>query len=192
MRILVDEKDLAWEEAWEITQATFGYTNHTLAPEALEKWPVPLLESVLPRHLQIIYEINRRFLEETAVAYPGDRERLKRMSLIEEATPKQVRMANLAIVGSHSINGVSAIHTRLIQKSLVPDFFQLCPERFNNKTNGITQRRWLAEGQPGVGRADLQDHRRRLDNGSLSTPGARIVGGRRRLPSRISQNQAVE
>ena len=108
------------------------------------------MESVLPRHLQIIYEINRRFLEETAVAYPGDRERLKRMSLIEEATPKQVRMANLAIVGSHSINGVSAIHTRLIQTSLVPDFYQLWPERFNNKTNGITQRRWLLQANPAL------------------------------------------
>ena len=153
MRILVDEKNLPWEEAWEITQATVGYTNHTLAPEALEKWPVPLLEYVLPRHLQIIFEINRRFLEQVAVAYPGDTERLRRMSLIEESTPKQVRMANLAMVGSHSINGVSAIHTNLIKTSLVPDFYQLWPERFNNKTNGVTQRRWLLQANSSL--ADL-------------------------------------
>ena len=150
MRILIDEKDLPWDEAWEITRASLGFTNHTLVPEGLEKWPVPLLESVLPRHLQIIYEIDRRFLEATALAYPEDRERLKRMSLIEEATPKQLRMANLAVVGSHSINGVSAIHTRLIQTSLLPDFYQLWPERFNNKTNGITQRRWLLQANPAL------------------------------------------
>jgi starch phosphorylase len=148
MRILVDEKNLPWEEAWEITQASVGYTNHTLAPEALEQWSVPLLEYVLPRHLQIIFEINRRFLEQVAMAWPGDTERLGRMSLIEESAPKQVRMANLAIVGSHSINGVSAIHTALVRTSLVPDFYQLWPERFNNKTNGVTPRRWLLQANP--------------------------------------------
>jgi starch phosphorylase len=153
MRILIDEKDLPWEDAWEITQATLGYTNHTLAPEALEKWPVPLLENVLPRHLQIIYEINRRFLDQVSAAYPGDSERQRRMSLIEESTPKRVRMANLAIVGSHSINGVSAIHTGLVKTSLAPDFYQLWPERFNNKTNGVTQRRWLQKANPAL--ADL-------------------------------------
>jgi starch phosphorylase len=137
MRILVDEKSLEWEEAWAITQPTLAYTNHTLAAEALEKWPVPLFESVLPRHLQIIYEINRRFLDRVPAA------RMERMSIIEESTPKQVRMAHLAMVGSHSINGVSGIHTELIKTSLAPDFFQLFPERFNNKTNGVTQRRWL-------------------------------------------------
>ena len=150
MRILVDEKNIAWEEAWEITQATLAYTNHTLLPEALEKWPVPLLEHVLPRHLQIIVEINRRFLEQVTPAFPGDTGRLARMSLIEESTPQQVRMANLAIVGSHSINGVSAIHTRLLETALVPDFYSLWPERFNNKTNGITQRRWLLKANPGL------------------------------------------
>jgi starch phosphorylase len=148
MRILVDEKDISWEKAWKITQASVAYTNHTLASEALEKWPVPLLERVLPRHLQIIYEINRRFLGAIELAYPGDRERLRRLSLVEESTPKQVRMAHLAIVGSHSINGVSALHTDLIKTSLVPDFHQLWPERFNNKTNGITQRRWLLQANP--------------------------------------------
>jgi starch phosphorylase len=145
MRLLVDEKDTSWEVAWKITQASVAYTNHTLASEALEKWPVPLLERVLPRHLQIIYEINRRFLEQITSAYPGDMERLRRMSLVEESMPKQVRMAHLAVVGSHSINGVSALHTDLIKTSLVPDFFRLWPERFNNKTNGITQRRWLLQ-----------------------------------------------
>jgi starch phosphorylase len=153
MRVLIDEKDLPWDDAWEIAQVSLGYTNHTLAPEALEKWPEPMLENVLPRHLQIIYEINRRFLDQVSVAYPGDSERQRRMSLVEESTPKQVRMANLAIVGSHSINGVSAIHTGLIKTSLAPDFYQLWPERFNNKTNGITQRRWLLKANPAL--ADL-------------------------------------
>ena len=154
MRILVDEKNLEWEEAWNITQAVLGYTNHTLLPEALEKWPVPLLEYVLPRHLQIIYEINRRFLEQIAgAAHSRDEASLSRLSLIEEASPKQVRMANLAIVGSHSINGVAEIHTRLLETSLVPDFYRLWPERFNNKTNGITQRRWLLNANPAL--ADL-------------------------------------
>ncbi|HXH14026.1 MAG TPA: glycogen/starch/alpha-glucan phosphorylase [Alphaproteobacteria bacterium] len=150
MRILVDEKDLPWEEAWAITQASVGYTNHTLAPEALERWSVPLLEYVLPRHLQLIYEINRRFLDQVATAYPGETERLRRLSLIEEATPKQVRMAHLAIVGSHSVNGVSAMHTHLVKTSLVPDFYQLWPERFSNKTNGVTPRRWLLKANPAL------------------------------------------
>ncbi len=153
MRILVDEKNLPWVPAWETTQATLGYTNHTLLPEALEKWPVPLMERVLPRHLQIIYEINRRFLATVATAYPGDEARARRMSLVEDSSPQQVRMANLAIVGSHSINGVAAIHSGLIKTSLVPDFYELWPERFNNKTNGITQRRWLLSANPGL--ADL-------------------------------------
>ena len=150
MRVLVDEKDLEWAEAWNITRATLGYTNHTLAPEALEKWPVPLLETVLPRHLQIILEINRHFLEEASAGYPGDAGKIRRLSIIEESTPKQVRMAHLAMVGSHSINGVSAIHSELVKTSLAPDFFQLFPERFNNKTNGITQRRWLLKANPGL------------------------------------------
>ncbi len=148
MRTLVDEKNLEWDDAWQTTQATLAYTNHTLLPEALEKWPVPLLEHVLPRHLQIIQEINRRFLGHVATVRPGDQDRLRRVSLIEESTPQQVRMANLAIVGSHSINGVAAIHTHLIETTLVPDFYDLWPERFNNKTNGITQRRWLLNANP--------------------------------------------
>ncbi len=148
MRILVDEHSLEWEAAWNITQKTLAYTNHTLLSEALEKWPVGLLEYVLPRHLQIIYEINHRFLDEIAVLWPGDSDRLGRMSLIEEGAEKQVRMAHLAIIGSHSVNGVSALHTELIKTSLVPDFFARWPERFNNKTNGITQRRWLLKANP--------------------------------------------
>ncbi len=153
VRLLVDEKEISWDEAWEITRATLGYTNHTLVPEALEKWPVQLLQAVLPRHLQIICEIDRRFLEQVRAAYPEDAARSRRMSLIDESPPRTVRMANLAIVGSHSINGVSTIHTGLIKTSLVPDFYQLWPERFNNKTNGITQRRWLLQANPGL--ADL-------------------------------------
>jgi starch phosphorylase len=150
MRVLVDEKDLEWEEAWNITQATLGYTNHTLAPEALEKWPVPLLEKVLPRHLQIVLEINRCFLDRISGTQQGSVERIQRLSLVEESTPKQVRMANLAILGSHSINGVSAIHTELVKTSLAPEFFELFPERFNNKTNGITPRRWLLQSNPAL------------------------------------------
>ncbi len=153
MRILVDEKELPWAEAWEITQATLAYTNHTLAPEALEKWPIPLLEYTLPRHLEVIYEINRRFLQQVNAAFPGETSRINRMSLVEESLPKQVRMVNLAIVGSHSVNGVSVIHTGLLETTLVPDFHQFWPERFNNKTNGITQRRWLLEANPAL--ADL-------------------------------------
>jgi starch phosphorylase len=148
MRILVDERDLPWETAWEITQATMGYTNHTLMPEALETWPVALLEHVVPRHLQIIYEINRRFLERVASGSPDDHERLRRLSLFEEGTSKHVRMAHLAIVGSHSVNGVSALHSRLVQTTLAPDFYRLWPDRFNNKTNGVTPRRWLVQANP--------------------------------------------
>ena len=150
MRMLVDEKNLEWDQAWEIAQATLAYTNHTLLPEALEKWSVPLLDHVLPRHLQIIHEINRRFLIQVGAAFPSDGDRLRRMSLIEESSPQHVRMPNLAIVGSHSINGVSEIHSGLLKTSLLRDFCQLWPERFNNKTNGITQRRWLLNANPGL------------------------------------------
>jgi starch phosphorylase len=150
MRILVDIEGLSWESAWEITVRTFGYTNHTILPEALEKWPVRLLDRVLPRHLQIIFEINRRFLEKVESLYPGDFDRLRRMSIIEEGEEKRVRMAFLAIIGSHSINGVSKLHTTLLRENLFRDFHDLWPERFNNKTNGITQRRWLKLCNPGL------------------------------------------
>jgi glycogen phosphorylase len=148
MRVLIDENDLPWEQAWEITQATLGYTNHTLLPEALEKWSITLFEHVLPRHLQIINEINVRFLEHVARVWPGDTARLQRMAIIIEGEPGHIYMGHLAIVGSHSVNGVSALHTELVKTALVPDFFQLWPERFNNKTNGITQRRWLLQANP--------------------------------------------
>ncbi|MBX9625631.1 MAG: glycogen/starch/alpha-glucan phosphorylase [Gemmataceae bacterium] len=153
MRYLVDEAGLAWEPAWGIVTRVFGYTNHTLLPEALEKWPVELLEKVVPRHLQIIFEINRRFLEEVERAYPGDAGKLARMSLVEEGGPKLVRMANLAVVGSHSVNGVAELHSRLVKSHLLPDFAELWPDKFNNKTNGVTPRRWLLACNPGL--ADL-------------------------------------
>ena len=151
MRILVDEFALSWETAWAVTTAACGYTNHTLLPEALEKWPVSLLERVLPRHLQIIYEINQRFLAEVQAKFPGDSDRIGRMSLISETGGREVRMAHLAIVGSHSVNGVAALHSELVKTHLVPDFYELWPERFNNKTNGVTHRRWLASCNPGLG-----------------------------------------
>jgi glycogen phosphorylase len=143
MRIFVDEEGLSWEAAWELTQATFGYTNHTLLPEALERWPVPLFERLLPRHLQIIYDINDRFLQEVDARWPGESARRARMSIIEEGAPKQVRMAHLATVGSHSVNGVAQLHTELVKRELLSDFHDLWPERFNNKTNGVSPRRWL-------------------------------------------------
>jgi starch phosphorylase len=143
MRVLVDVENLEWDAAWEITQKTLAYTNHTLLPEALEKWPVRMFEKLLPRHLQIIYEINRRFLKIVHIHWPGDNERLQRMSLIEEGADKQIRMAHLATVGSYSVNGVAKLHTQLLEQELLRDFYELWPERFNNKTNGVTPRRWL-------------------------------------------------
>jgi len=148
LRILVDHHGLEWDRAWGIGQAVFGYTNHTLMPEALEKWPVELLGRVLPRHLEIIYEVNRRFLEGVRRSERFDEEAVERMSLIEEGTPKMVRMANLAVVGSHSVNGVAALHTELLKSELFRDFHTLWPERFNNKTNGVTPRRWMLQANP--------------------------------------------
>ncbi len=150
MRLLVDEESLDWDRAWEITRAALGYTNHTLLPEALEKWSVPLFEKVLPRHLQIIYEINRRFLEEVSIRFPGDVARLRDMSIVEEGETKQIRMAYLSIVGSHSVNGVAALHSELVKSTLVPRFHEMWPERFHNKTNGVTPRRWLLGANPGL------------------------------------------
>jgi glycogen phosphorylase len=143
MRVLIDENGLAWEKAWDITVATFGYTNHTVMPEALEKWPVNLIGHVLPRHLQIIYEINSRFLDLIKNKFPKDTKRQGRMSIVEEAETKSIRMANLSIIGSHAVNGVAALHTEIIKNDCFKDFYELWPEKFNNKTNGITQRRWL-------------------------------------------------
>ncbi len=152
MRLLMDREGLGWNEAWRLTTASTGYTNHTILPEALEKWPVTMFGRLLPRHLQIIYEINARFLQDVALRYPLDRDRLNRMSIIEEGTPKHVRMAHLAIVGSCSVNGVAALHTRLLKEKVLRDFAEYWPERFNNKTNGITPRRWLLTANPPLAR----------------------------------------
>lgn len=148
MRLLMDEHDLSWNEAWAITKKTMAYTNHTLLPEALEKWSVELMERLLPRIMEIIYEINAHFLSEVSARWPGDIERMSRMSLIEEGYGKQVRMAYLAIVGSFSVNGVAQLHSDLLQNGLFKDFYELWPEKFNNKTNGVTPRRWLAACNP--------------------------------------------
>ncbi len=148
MRLLIDQEGLEWHEAWPVTQAVLGYTNHTLLPEALERWPVDLIERVLPRHMQIIYEINRWFLREVDQQSPGDFDRLARMSIIEEHPVRCARMGHLAIVGSHSVNGVAALHSELITKTFGRDFADLYPDRFNNKTNGITQRRWVLKANP--------------------------------------------
>jgi glycogen phosphorylase len=150
MRLLLDEHGLGWDAAWETTRHTLGYTNHTLLPEALEKWSLPLFQSLLPRHLEIIYEINRRFLDEVKAKYPGDDERVRRLSIVDEAGQKFIRMAHLATVGSHAINGVAQLHTELLKKDLLHDFYEMYPERFSNKTNGVTPRRWLALADPGL------------------------------------------
>jgi glycogen phosphorylase len=150
MRTLVDEHEMGWEEAWEITQASCGYTNHTLMPEALERWPIDMFERVLPRHLQILYEINHRFLKQVEKRWPGEVSRQQKMSIIEEGSPKMVRMANLAIVGSHAVNGVAKLHSDLVRSHLVPDFNEFFPGRFSNKTNGVTPRRWLMQANPAL------------------------------------------
>ena len=148
MRLLVDEHGLEWDKAWEITSHTFSYTNHTLLPEALERWPLPLFSSILPRHIEIIYEINTRFLDLVRDRFSGDEARVSRMSIIDEHGEKFVRMANLACVGSHRINGVAALHTQLLEKEVLRDFYELWPEKFLNVTNGVTPRRWLAMSNP--------------------------------------------
>ncbi len=152
MRILIDQENLEWDEAWDITKRSMGYTNHTLMPEALEKWPVPMMENLLPRHMQIIFEINRRFLQYAGTFFPMDtdiqRKAIEKVSLIEESNPKNVRMANLAIVGSHAVNGVAQLHTQLLKNVMFPEFNTIYPEKFQNKTNGITPRRWLLSSNP--------------------------------------------
>jgi starch phosphorylase len=152
MRLLVDVEELSWDEAWAITTATFGYTNHTVMPEALERWPVKLLAAVLPRHLQIIYEINARFLGQVIERFGDDEARVRRMSIIEEDGESRVRMAALAIVGSHSVNGVARLHTEILTSEVFPDFHAMWPAKFSNKTNGITQRRWLLKSNPDLSR----------------------------------------
>jgi starch phosphorylase len=148
LRLLIDEHGLAWEPAWEITRKTFAYTNHTLLPEALETWPLDLFQRILPRHLEIIYEINQRFLDEVRLRFFGDEQRLMRMSLIAEGAERRVRMAHLAAVGSFAINGVAALHSELLQETVMRDFFELWPEKFSNKTNGVTPRRFIALANP--------------------------------------------
>ncbi len=152
MRILLDEAHLGWDEAWDLTQRTLAYTNHTLLPEALEKWPLDWFEMLLPRQLEIVLEINRRLLDEVRSRFPGDEGRVARVSLVEEGAARKIRMANLAIVGSHSTNGVAAIHSELLRTMTVKDLAEMFPERFNNKTNGVTPRRWLALANPALAR----------------------------------------
>jgi len=180
MRILIDLHQFEWSRAWDITTRTFAYTNHTLMPEALETWPVPLFERVLPRHLQIIYEINHRFLKDVMHHYPGDPAMWQRMSLIDETHDKRIRMAHLAIVGSHKVNGVAEIHTRLMKETIFADFHRLWPDKIINMTNGVTPRRWLNQANPGlsvlitrhIGRDWLKD----LDQLRRLTPLAGDVG----------------
>jgi starch phosphorylase len=150
MRILLDEEHLGWGEAWDVTQRTLAYTNHTLLPEALEKWPLKWFEAMLPRHLQIVYEINRRLLDTVVERFPGDEGRVRRISIVEEGDERRIRMANLAIVGSHSTNGVAAIHSELLRTVTVRDLAEMFPERFGNKTNGVTPRRWLRLCNPAL------------------------------------------
>jgi glycogen phosphorylase len=143
MRLLIDDHEMAWDKAWSITQKTLAYTNHTLMPEALERWPVDLFGQILPRHLEIIYEINLRFLDEVRIRFPDDDARLARMSLIDESSGRYVRMAHLACVGSHAINGVAALHTELMKSDVLKDFYEMYPQKFSNKTNGVTPRRFM-------------------------------------------------
>ena len=176
MRLLIDEHVMPWDEAWAITTRTFAYTNHTLLPEALECWPLDLFRRVLPRHLEIIYEINARFLDDVRIRFLGDEERLARMSLIDERGERYVRMAHLACVGSHAINGVAAMHSELLKTDLLADFHALWPEKFQNKTNGVTPRRWMVLGNPRLAQADHRRHRRRLDHRPRRAAAARATG----------------
>lgn len=150
MRLFMDENQMGWTQAWEFVTKVFSFTNHTVLPEALEKWPVELVETLLPRHMQIIYDINWRFIQELRLKYPNDFDKMQRMSIIEEGDTKCVRMANLAIVASHTVNGVAAIHSELIKETIFKDFHDYWPQKFQNKTNGVTQRRWLAFCNPGL------------------------------------------
>jgi len=152
MRLLIDENDMDWDTAWQVTTQTLSYTNHTLMPEALEKWPASLFGSLLPRHLEIIEEINRRHLIEIRSRYPGDEDRVRRLSIIDDSGERYVRMAHLATLGSRAVNGVAALHTELLKSSVLRDFYELTPEKFSNKTNGVTPRRWMVLGNPRLAR----------------------------------------
>ena len=175
MRLLVDEHDMTWEKAWDITTHTFAYTNHTLLPEALEKWPLALFKEILPRHLEIIYEINQRFLDEVRLRYPDDGDRVARLSLIDESGDKYIRMAHLASVGSYAINGVAALHSELLKKTVLKDFYEYWPDKFFNVTNGVTPRRWMVLSNPELAElitskigegwvSNLEGHLRGLEN----------------------------
>src|SRR5262249_55648088 len=153
MRILLDDAHLEWDQAWDLTKRTLAYTNHTLLPEALEKWPLEWFRILLPRQLEIIYEVNRRLLDDVRVRFPGEEGRVGRISLIEEGNTRKIRMANLAIVGSHSTNGVAAVHSKLLRTTTVKDLAEMFPERFSNKTNGVTPRRWLLNANPALAHA---------------------------------------
>ena len=179
MRLFIDEHVMEWDKAWKITTQTFAYTNHTLLPEALEKWPLPLFKQILPRHLEIILEINKRFLEQVRQKYPGDNERLARLSLIDETGEKYVRMAHLASVGSHSINGVAALHSELVKKTILRDFHEIWPKKFHNVTNGVTPRRWMVLSNPRMADlitskigdgwiSHLEDHLRKLEKSAAN------------------------
>ena len=174
MRLLVDEQELSWEESWQITKGVFSYTNHTLLPEALESWPVSMLERLLPRHLEIIYLINRDFLRAVESTYPGEQQRLRTMSIIDDGGDRRVRMAHLAIVGSHKINGVAQLHSDLMRKHVFSGFAQMYPERFINVTNGIAVRRWLKQSNPGLS-ALLTQHLGRAWENDLEELG-RLIG----------------
>ena len=178
MRILLDEAGLPWDQAWDITKRTLAYTNHTLLPEALEKWPLRWLELMLPRHLQIILDINQRLLDEVRIRFPGEEDRVRQVSLVEEDGERHVRMANLAIVGSHSTNGVAAIHSRLLRTVTVKALADLFPDRFNNKTNGVTPRRWLLMANPALADCITGGDRRRLDHRPRPAGEAQAVGRR--------------
>src|SRR5690606_27773047 len=185
MRILVDDKHLEWDEAWSLTQATFGYTNHTLLAEAMEKWPVALFERLLPRHLQIIYEINHRFLRQVQIRFPYDAARMRRLSLIEEGPEKSVRMAHLAVVGSHSINGVAALHTQLLTRAVLPAGLQREDRRGRAPPlAGVVQ--------PGAERAHHREHRGWVAEGPRATQGTRTLCGRRRLPRTVPEGEGRE
>jgi starch phosphorylase len=197
MRILLDEAGLGWDEAWDLTKRTLGYTNHTLLPEALEKWPLAWFEVMIPRHLEIVFEINRRLIDDVRARFPGDDGRVARISLIEEGAAKQVRMANLAIVGSHSTNGVAAIHSALLRTTTVRDLAEMFPERFGNKTNGVTPRRWLRLANPALARVitdaigedwitDLGDLRRLAPLADDPGFGSDFRGARREAKARFA------
>jgi len=207
MRLLLDEHGLEWDAAWAVVKATFSYTNHTLLPEALEKWPVDLFGALLPRHLEIIYEINARFLEEVRKAFPGDTGRLARLSLIDENGPRYVRMANLACVGSHTVNGVAELHSELLKQTVLADFAALWPEKFTNVTNGVTPRRFVALANPALGKLIAQqagrhwpgnlEHLSKLepyaDDAGFRREWREVkLGNKRRLAALIAERTGIE